>query len=527
VTRKIKWLLLASVLIASYCPNMRAQTINAASCSETDVQNALNKVVADGATVVIPAGTCTWSSVMSYTATHAMTVIGAGNQSTVGGGDATVIVDGLTYTGSDHYLLTLHMNGSFFRLSGITVRGSGGNSCTFQTYNGALSLDGTSQAVRIDHNHFDHINNLAFTTTGTWSGVLDHNLGDGCLGSGWRDSMAGNGDADWATPTNLGTGGSGWRYYETNQFNGFGNDTRSGGRMVYRFNTQTSTVGTEPLQTHATGSFGDARGGRAWEVYKNTFNAPTYKADVSFAIISGTGVIWGNTYLPSSPTATSGFKEFLRIQSIRNDNSTYSQSAPPAGWGYCGTTFNGTGSNWDQNNPGSTGYRCLDNPGVGAGDLITGNFPNKVNSTTGTVAWPHQASEPIYEWMDTWSPPPGGGAAYISNTGGARIVQNSDYYAWCDPASQSGCTTFDGTSGVGSGTLAARPATCTTGVAYWATDQGNWNKSGSGGQGQLYKCTSMNTWTLFYTPYTYPHPLTSGSGTPPPTPPTNLSAVIQ
>jgi PKD repeat protein len=55
---------------------------------------------------------------------------------------------------------------------------------------------------------------------------------------------------------------------------------------------------------------------------------------------------------------------------------------------------------------------------------------------------------------------------------------------------------FDGTNGVGVGTLAARPATCTKGVGYWATDEK-----------KLYRCTAPNVWTIYYTPYTYPHPL--------------------
>ena len=62
---------------------------------------------------------------------------------------------------------------------------------------------------------------------------------------------------------------------------------------------------------------------------------------------------------------------------------------------------------------------------------------------------------------------------------------------------------------------------------YWATDQGSWNTSTSnpegvqlnGADGVLYRCTSTNTWTLYYTPYTYPHPLQNGGGGDPPAEP--------
>lgn len=46
------------------------------------------------------------------------------------------------------------------------------------------------------------------------------------------------------------------------------------------------------------------------------------------------------------------------------------------------------------------------------------------------------------------------------------------------------------------GTEAARPTKCTTGGYYGATDSG-----------KLWKCTSTDTWTTYYAPYTYPHPL--------------------
>jgi len=73
---------------------------------------------------------------------------------------------------------------------------------------------------------------------------------------------------------------------------------------------------------------------------------------------------------------------------------------------------------------------------------------------------------------------------------------------------------FDGTSGCGCGALGDLPATCTTGVGYWATDQNCSDLTDYIGasptetiSGTLYKCTSTDTWESFFTPYTYPHPL--------------------
>jgi hypothetical protein len=71
--------------------------------------------------------------------------------------------------------------------------------------------------------------------------------------------------------------------------------------------------------------------------------------------------------------------------------------------------------------------------------------------------------------------------------------------------------------GVGCGPLSGRPATCSPGFAYWATDQSCTNLSGMVGRapatpisGTLYKCTGTNTWTAYFTPLAYPHPLAVG-----------------
>lgn len=108
---------------------------------------------------------------------------------------------------------------------------------------------------------------------------------------------------------------------------------------------------------------------------------------------------------------------------------------------------------------------------------------------------------------------------------GGVVVENTTF--WLSK------TSFTGAVGVGAGTLTARPATCTTGVGYWATNQSTTNLTGMVGanpstpiSGTLYKCTSTNTWTAYYTPLAYPHPLRALASTdnPPgaPAPPQNI-----
>ena len=97
-------------------------------------------------------------------------------------------------------------------------------------------------------------------------------------------------------------------------------------------------------------------------------------------------------------------------------------------------------------------------------------------------------------------------------------MQNRDWYTTN--------TSFNGTTGVGQGPISSRPSTCTTGVAYWATNEGEWNSTQAGPDGRLYKCTSTNNWTLYYTPFQYPHPWQAGGTVPTtPAPPTNLRII--
>jgi hypothetical protein len=154
------------------------------------------------------------------------------------------------------------------------------------------------------------------------------------------------------------------------------------------------------------------------------------------------------------------------------------------------------------------GYPCFRQPG---------------RDTNGTLV-------PIYVWNNFWSNTRDPIVLNLDDFGLApdyfanHMQLNRDAYNAVSGSAQTSPTSpFDGTTGMGFGTLANRPVTCTTGaetgggVGYFATDQGP--------QGTLYRCSATNTWTIQYQPYTYPHPLVTSDPTSVAAP-TNVIAVV-
>src|SRR5689334_18269976 len=153
--RSTRVLGLAAILFCLHAPcGTKAQTITAASCSNTDLQKALRKVASDGTIVSIPPGTCHWTTPVSYNQTHSTTIQGAGAQTPSGGKDETIIFDDTNHEsggGSPAFAITTAA-GKSFRLTGIAIYTDSAN--TTVAYNGVVGVSGSSKAVRIDHNHF-------------------------------------------------------------------------------------------------------------------------------------------------------------------------------------------------------------------------------------------------------------------------------------------------------------------------------------------------------------------------------------
>lgn len=287
-------------------------TVNAATCSNTDVQTAVNgSTVVQGSTVNIPAGSCTWTGDVNLPIP--ITLAGAGIGS-------TIITHGVT--GTQNHLISLFcpQSSGEFRITGIQFNGLGFNhraiiATTFGNYSGY-----TNSPYRIDHSQFNGTNDGGGGAAGlidnfSCAGLIDHsdfptpdnaedihNNGDGNFGingSGWTDNVV--------------VGGAAMLFIEDNtceisdpggNFQGNSCSTNfNGSRVVFRHNTLT---GSE-IDFHGTAGF---IGTRWYEAYSNAWviaNGTTQ--DKYIDARAGSGLIYNNTSSGQSTSANMTFRE--------------------------------------------------------------------------------------------------------------------------------------------------------------------------------------------------------------------------
>jgi hypothetical protein len=469
----------------------------AAGCDSASVQAAID-AASDGDTVVIPAGACTWTEQVSIT--QGITVRGAGEEATV------LTADGTT-------LFSMVGQGRGARLTGLGLAG------TAPQYGALVYVNGEYSALRIDHIAVTNVSapsstvrvfwlgyDNIFTSTPAIRGVLDHiTLSTNAPGN--FIMLYGKDDA-WLGPDDYGTGNAlyvedvdlTWTEHFPSQATPF--DGEHGARFVLRHSTLTNAF----LSWHDTGSTPQARSTRSYEIYGNLLHCLLAECDTAIALRGGTGVVYDNGIAPEGYWAPT-FSEIFRV--------TFTDNGPGQPWtGRCDGTVYRICSNFRSRCSGGDHRACsgdYDCPDIGP---CVDDCTSDTDCPSGTTClenldgaspngWPcrdqtgtgrddpvtHvQERDPSYLWNNT-DPGTQGNVEYHPNGADEEYIQpDRDYY---DTASS-----FDGTSGVGQGTTASRPATCTTGVGYWSTDDG-----------ALYRCSAADTWTVHYRPYPYPHPI--------------------
>lgn len=415
----------------------------------------------------------TWSSTTDLSSVQTcVTNATAGDTINVASGSATwsgqlAITKGITLVGSSttitanngssfiiEYNPTAPQNDVLFRITGFTFNLNGANSLLHM-----IEATTTVQYnVRFDHNT---VTNAVYGSAVIWHegsfwGVVDHNTFTG--DPYFQNYGAPAGDINWEELT-FTPGSRDALYFEDNTIetttDGTLFSTGNGGRFVFRYNHATiqaggSFSGLFPfLDAHGNMGPGGNYGTMGAEIYGNLVDGNGTGADVDFFDHrGGKGRVFNNRVIG---TGSDGGMQY-REEHPDTEN-------PPANNSIDGTPQHVNDAYYWQNRYGSN------------------------------TAW-------VYTLSDNSSTTP--------------LTVDVDVFIHT--------ASFNGSSGIGVGTVAAMNAITpsTTGVGFWATNDSATTVPTTLAElkalsGTLYRWNG-SAWVLYYTPYTYPHPLVSGAG---------------
>jgi len=544
--KKLLLFLLSAIPLYGQCTGSGVSWSCPAGATVSQVQSAINSA-SNNATITFAAGSYSWTSEIQFSTANGVTLIcasapassapwGASTTSPCTINSTTSVVLGLvTFSGTLPNL---------YRISGFTFVPTGNPQALIWIDSYGNSGVNVMQQLRLDHNTFNVVAGGVAVFTGDVSyityvyGVMDHNLLESQTGANAQlIQMIGSPDASPAHPTPLGTAYNMFLENNTLSFTSMSNagegcvDGWAQNNMVIRYNTSNDCLWTTHGTTHSGGPLNI-------EFYNNTISVDAGSVAQGFQDCyrcfhhqgSGEFVAFNNIF-----TAYSGKNgEVISMANYRGyaNGPSIDGNAPACDGTVSSVSWEGVTITDGNRSPGGTwyGYPCYRQPGRAP----NGNYV------------------PMYAWNNYWSDtlaeigivnPDFGGTVpngsfpptncTTTSSGNCdynsfQMQANREWYNAVSASAQSSSTSpFNGTTGMGFGSLANRPTTCTTstetayaqgaaGVGYFATDTNT-----------LYTCSATNTWTAYYTPYTYPHPLVSGDPPPPPpAPPTNLTSTL-
>jgi hypothetical protein len=366
MTRAIKWLLFALLLSVLSGKAAKANTYTAKSCNTSDVQASINSA-SDGDTVIIPNGSCSWSTGISTA--KQLTLQGQ----TVGGvtitdmaGDANL----LSFTiGSTHHTTIANLR--------------------FMPGNGTgnyITVNGVGQ-VPLMHDMYFNLPNFQLQHAVMWTvtgGVIWNTTFEStatALPGSDSGSLLVKSNVPWDTPSTTGTldtNGDKNLYIEDSTFKNVGQspDVDDNGRVAIRHSTFIGSAGL----THGPSS---AQGGRQVELYNNAFSYPDPNRNMNrwFWLRAGTMIVTQNNI------------DWINGPSYPNKNSF---------------TFIVEAARWNTGGHGClTGYMGFHQ--VGSGATATVQSPTKL-ALGQLPPDPYQVSDPVYIWNNSGT---GNGIAHV------------------------------------------------------------------------------------------------------------------
>lgn len=253
----------------------------ASNGSASNIQTLHDSSASDGDTITIPAGTFTWTT--TVTISKAIRLQGAG----IG---VTIIRDSASPSNLLIWNLVANkpsrMTGIEFTNDGSPTRGS---PYIIELRGGVANTD--ARSMRVDHCKFDHLLGLSIAPIDIL-GVIDNNtflftpnqIPLYVYHGNWNNQGPFAGGS-WNDASYFGS--SKFLFVENNTFTNDGTayaamDGYKGARVVFRYNTLASCF----VEIHGTDSAGIYRGGRAYEIYNNTFTgSPAYLAGCRSAVV--------------------------------------------------------------------------------------------------------------------------------------------------------------------------------------------------------------------------------------------------